>query len=593
MASKAFIDWAKSQKYKPGDEITNWQKLTSPYILSEYKTWGEVYAAAVPDVKSDKESTKESTKETKVDSPKSKNFKEKQKQINALQSIPQMEQDAAYYKDEAESVNNTPAEREDARKKYESLEKEISDAQEVSGKSAEKLEKGAAKESAADLKKEYAKLKERKDVLLDPTDPEGRGPIIQKKMDEILKKFQDSYSIEIGTRVSTTVAKSKILDQDIPTFSSTQDAQAEVTATGAETPGKVTKPVSTTTPGAATTPGAITTPKPKPGAKVTPDVKVETPAEKEAGALGAAMEATDLVISETLFKNIPSLNSILKKYVNTPGMTEAAFLKLVRNDVWYKQNSKEIRGRYTQYYNYRDLQASGRTTGSSDYEKQISTIEAKLKKRATTIGSAAANDPAALRKAAENLYITNRSEDESFITDFLSASIKPIAGMIGGKVTQGYSGEALTNYDKLVKAARDNGFQVSDILPGGANVDQVLSGITSGKIDVNRVIADAGKLAAQGQPQYVRDLIAQGYTLAQVFKPYRQTMATILEIGDPEQIDLNDPLLRSSITDKGDMNLYDFKKALRQDNRWQYTEQAKQDVSNAAFNVLRDFGFQG
>jgi len=87
--------------------------------------------------------------------------------------------------------------------------------------------------------------------------------------------------------------------------------------------------------------------------------------------------------------------------------------------------------------------------------------------------------------------------------------------------------------------------------------------------------------------------LAQGYNLDQVYKPYRTAMANVLEIGDPDQIDLNDPLLRSAITDKGDMNLYDFKKALRQDNRWQYTEQAKQDVSNAAFNVLRDFGFQG
>jgi hypothetical protein len=70
-------------------------------------------------------------------------------------------------------------------------------------------------------------------------------------------------------------------------------------------------------------------------------------------------------------------------------------------------------------------------------------------------------------------------------------------------------------------------------------------------------------------------------------------MANILEIGDPDQIDLNDPLLRSAITDKGDMNLYDFRKALRQDNRWQYTAQAKEDVSTAALQVLRDFGFQG
>jgi hypothetical protein len=335
------------------------------------------------------------------------------------------------------------------------------------------------------------------------------------------------------------------------------------------------------------------TPPPKKDVNTPPPAKVETAADREATALGAASTAADLTLPETLFKNIPSLNLILKKYVNTPGMTEAAFLKLVRDDVWFKQNSKEIKNRYVQYYNYRDLQASGRAQGTTAYEMEIAKIESKLKKRAVEIGSAAANDPAALRQAAENLYITNRSEDETFITDFLAASVKTMAGMIGGKVTQGYSGEALANYDKLVEAARDNGFQVSDILPGATTEQQVIQGIISGNIDVNRVISDARKLAAQGQPEYVRDLLAQGYTLKQVFAPYRQVMANVLEIGDPGQIDLNDPLLRSAITDKGDMNLYDFRKALRQDSRWQYTAQAKEDVSTAALGVLRDFGFQG
>jgi hypothetical protein len=164
--------------------------------------------------------------------------------------------------------------------------------------------------------------------------------------------------------------------------------------------------------------------------------------------------------------------------------------------------------------------------------------------------------------------------------------------MIAGKPTQGYSGEALANYQTLVQTARDNGFQISDILPGGANEQQVLAGIASGKIDINRVQQDARKLAAQGQPQYVRDLLAQGYDLAQVFAPYRKVMGSVLEL-NPDQIDLNDPLLRTAITDKGDMNLYDFKKAMRADNRWQYTEQAKSDVSTAALSVLKDFGFQG
>jgi len=299
-------------------------------------------------------------------------------------------------------------------------------------------------------------------------------------------------------------------------------------------------------------------------------------------------------LSEALFKNIPSLKLIFEEYVDPKKkMTDEEFVRRIRGDVWYKQNSKAIKERFVQYYNYRDLQESGRAEGTTQYEQDIEGIVRSLENRATKIGSAAASDPTALRKAAENIYLTNKEDDTTFIDDFLASSIRAVAGTIGGKTTEGYSGAALQNYYALVNAARDNGFKISDIIPGGSNVDQVLQGIASGKIDVNRVVADARKLASQGQPQYVRDLLAQGYNLKQVFQPYRTAMANVLEIGDPDQIDLNDPLLRSAITDKGDMNLYDFKKALRQDNRWQYTEQAKKDVSTAALGVLRDFGFQG
>jgi hypothetical protein len=322
-----------------------------------------------------------------------------------------------------------------------------------------------------------------------------------------------------------------------------------------------------------------------------PIVPKKTKAQRREEALDVAAEQ-DFTLPETIFKNVPSLNAILKRSVNEE-WTPSKIRKAIRDDVWFKQNSKEIKARYVQLFNYRDLVATGQATGSTDYEKQIADLTRKLENKARSIGSDAASDPDALRRTAENMYLTNQGIEDSMTIDFLAASIRPVAGMIGGKVTEGYSGEALTNYKTLVKTARENGFQISDILPGGANEQQVLSGIASGTIDINRVAQDARKLAAQGQPQYVRDLLSQGYNLSQVFKPYRQTMATILEIGDPDQIDLNDPLLRSAITDKGDMNLYDFKKALRQDNRWQYTAQAKEDVSTAALQVLRDFGFQG
>ena len=69
-------------------------------------------------------------------------------------------------------------------------------------------------------------------------------------------------------------------------------------------------------------------------------------------------------------------------------------------------------------------------------------------------------------------------------------------------------------------------------------------------------------------------------------------MASVLEI-NPETIGLDDQLLRSAIGPDKEMSLYDYQKMLRKDNRWQYTNQAKEEVSDTALRVLRDFGFQG
>jgi hypothetical protein len=357
-----------------------------------------------------------------------------------------------------------------------------------------------------------------------------------------------------------------------------------------------TKPEVPATPAAAGTPAAgtsVSTGKTPAvgGASKTPAAPAKTATQKQEEALNVAAGA-DFTLPETIFKHVPSLNAILKKYVSGEIASADGLRKAIRDDVWYKQNSAEIKNRYVQLYNYQDLVATGQAQGTTAYEKQIADLERKLADKARAMGSNAASDPAALRRAAENMYITNVGIDDAMTTDFLASAIKPMAGMIGGNVTQGYSGDALANYKTLLQTARDNGFQISDILPGAATEQQVLAGIASGKIDINRVQQDARKLAAQGQPQYVRDLLAQGYDLAQVFAPYRKVMGTVLEL-NPDQIDLNDPLLRTAITDKGDMNLYDFKKAMRADNRWQYTEQAKADVSQAAYNVLKDFGFQG
>jgi hypothetical protein len=451
------------------------------------------------------------------------------------------------------------------------------------------------KDSILEDKAEIKRLKPRLDT--------AKKVETNKKETKEFKKEKSSYDEEVAdARKAIQIAKDtdgdvaaaeEKLKQITLTKPSTRDSSKPFDPMAGRAPEFGAKP---TTPKAETPPSVPSAPSiPSAGGAGAdaggPKVPKKTKGQRRDEALNVAAEQ-DFALPETIFKNVPSLNAILKRYVDEE-WTPSRLRKAIRDDVWYKQNSKEIKARYVQLYNYRDLVATGQATGSTDYEKQIALLTRQLENKAREIGSDAASDPDALRRTAENMYLTNQGIEDSMTIDFLAASIRPVAGMIGGKITEGYSGQALTNYKTLVQTARENGFQISDILPGGANEQQVLSGIASGTIDINRVAQDARKLAAQGQPQYVRDLLSQGYNLSQVFKPYRQIMANILEIGDPDQIDLNDRLLRSAITDKGDMNLYDFKKALRQDNRWQYTAQAKEDVSTAALQVLRDFGFQG
>jgi hypothetical protein len=513
----------------------------------------------------------------------------------------------------AQDPRESEERRAEARKKYDSLKKEV----EIGRKNVFKLRKDVDKydggKELVDVQNKIKELNEERSLLIDPTGPGAKR--IDEKLEELVKPFQSAYSKAVGASVSETVARAKVLGKSIPTFGGTkkqvtpqakpqvpakQEAEVPIAGATGETPAKPT-PAKPKPKGAATTRNPVTgevikVSEIKPATGETPEpVEVGPnplpPVDRTAAARDIAEKYE---LSEALFKNVDGLRQIFEAYVNPKSkMTDEEFIRRIQNDTWFKKNSKGIKQRFVQYYNFLDMKESGQADGSTQYEQDIESIVRGLEKRAVAIGSAAASNPDALRRAAEDLYLTNKEKDTTFIDDFLASSIRAVGGTIGGKPTEGYSGEALENYNTLVKAARENGFQLADIIPGGASVDQVLQGIATGSIDVNRVVADARKMAAQGQPDYVRDLLSQGYSLSQVFQPYRTAMANVLEIGDPDQIDLNDPLLRSAITDKGDMNLYDFKRQLKADNRWQYTENAKQEVSDVALQVLRDFGFQG
>jgi hypothetical protein len=125
----------------------------------------------------------------------------------------------------------------------------------------------------------------------------------------------------------------------------------------------------------------------------------------------------------------------------------------------------------------------------------------------------------------------------------------------------------------------------------GAQLDSWVERVMQGEsVDTfKNVIRQTAKI---GLPENVGKLLDEGVDLETVYSPYRNLMAKVLEV-NPETVRLDDPVLRSAITSQGEMSLYDYQRQLRKDPRWQYTDNAREDVSNAALQILRDFGFQG
>ncbi len=98
--------------------------------------------------------------------------------------------------------------------------------------------------------------------------------------------------------------------------------------------------------------------------------------------------------------------------------------------------------------------------------------------------------------------------------------------------------------------------------------------------------------AKVGLPDKINKLLDQGLDLDAVYAPYKNTMASLLEV-NPDSISLNDALLRTAIQGDKEMSIYDFQRQIRKDNRWQYTNNARGEAADVAKTVLRDFGFMG
>jgi hypothetical protein len=182
---------------------------------------------------------------------------------------------------------------------------------------------------------------------------------------------------------------------------------------------------------------------------------------------------------------------------------------------------------------------------------------------------------------AQEAYDKGLDRERNSFNAFLDSKFK-----FGAKGAKGKAGEQLADLQKVAAA---NGLDLQKAF--GTQLPTWLASINKGESieTFKKQIRDVAKI---GMPQNIASLLDNGVDLDAIYSPYKNVMASVLEI-NPESITLSDPVLRSAITGEKELPIYEFQRQLRKDSRWQYTNQAKEEVSDVALKVLRDFGFQG
>ena len=216
---------------------------------------------------------------------------------------------------------------------------------------------------------------------------------------------------------------------------------------------------------------------------------------------------------------------------------------------------------------------------TTTYGLALRGLKNKIQSEADKAG--AVYDQADILNWAKEAYDTNQDVDPFSFQKFLDNKFK-FSGA-------GYKGEALNTFIALRDTAIANGLDLDKVF--GSQVQDWVKAVNAGS-NIEEFKQKIRNVAKIGMPETVSKLVDQGIDLDTIYSPYKKIMASVLEL-NPASISLDDPTLRSAVGPDKEMTIYDFQRSLRKDPRWQYTNNAREEVSSVALKILQDFGFQG
>lgn len=520
-------------------------------------------------------------------------------------TLANLERDANYWKSVAEDIRESAANRAKARNEYNKLQPEIakfqSKVEAIGGAEKAKAEAAAKDKARADfdkLKSEYQTLEKKFNALLSPgTDPKGRE--YQRKMYEIVNKSLGLYKTFSGNAISVASVTSLLSTGKIPTNKTKTQTTGNAPTGGNIPAGKVTLTGDTEKP--ANVNDFIKNARPLPIVENMPDGKdkptgpITTPGKTDAEIMAQAQSLYGNI--DEIFNTNEELKALIRKAVENKYEPDR-FLNELEGTTWFKTNAGPIRQRgfYKRQY---DALVNAIKKDDPNYQAKITeldrtseygrglqdAIESVTADWTSQYGTPTAEDLITIRTIASDLYQYANETDPTKIRNAVLSKPKTIAagGVAGGAMGQ--------NLQTLRSVAEANGLNLDKDFK--TSVPTWMDRIAKGESieTIKSLIRNAAKTTWNVNDR-VANLLDQGVDLATIYSPYRTRMSTLLEIA-PDTISFSDLASKGVIGGKEEKNLYDFEKELRRDSRWQYTKNARDEVSSSVFQVLRDFGFQG
>jgi hypothetical protein len=267
----------------------------------------------------------------------------------------------------------------------------------------------------------------------------------------------------------------------------------------------------------------------------------------------------------------PQLKALFDKAVKQT-WTADRFIAELRATDWFKHHSASVRNAIMQ-------ETADPATYQANVDQMFATVRDAYGKMFGTAGMSEKQ----LRTWAETAHRMGWSEAQ-----------------LMDRMTRGMDFQKLLKRHSLGGTAQETVGQLDSLLQNyGINLGDKwkaaqLEKVVKGDDTIGGVQGRVKEMAMREYKAFA-DRIAAGETVMEIADPYVQHMAELLEL-NPNDISIRDQMIQSALkqTDKkgkpAAMDLASFADKVRQDKRWQYTDNAKKQVGNVAETLLRSFG---